>query len=66
MLRYMVTKYFFENELYSSKYISQIILLKKKEERQNQMKYYCEKCDFGTNAQILFNRHLETNKHINL
>jgi hypothetical protein len=34
------------------------------EERKNHMKYYCEKCDFGTNAEILFKRHLETQKHL--
>ena len=26
-------------------------------------KYYCEKCDFGTYAEILFTRHCETKKH---
>jgi ribosomal protein L35 len=36
-----------------------------KEERKNNMKYYCDKCDFGTNAEILFKRHLETQKHLN-
>jgi len=35
-----------------------------KEDRKNQMKYYCDKCDFGTNAEVLFQRHLETKKHI--
>ena len=35
------------------------------EERKQKLKYYCEKCDFGTNAEILFQRHLETQKHIN-
>jgi ribosomal protein L35 len=35
-----------------------------KEERQTKMKYYCENCDFGTNAEVLFNRHLETKKHM--
>jgi ribosomal protein L35 len=34
------------------------------EERKIHMKYYCEKCDFGTNAEILFKRHLETQKHL--
>jgi ribosomal protein L35 len=37
-----------------------------KEERKNSMKFYCDKCDFGTNAEILFQRHLETQKHLNL
>ena len=36
-----------------------------KEERQKEMKFYCEKCDFGCFVQILFDRHLETKKHIN-
>jgi ribosomal protein L35 len=36
-----------------------------KEERKKEMKHYCDKCDFGTNADILFQRHLETQKHIN-
>jgi hypothetical protein len=34
------------------------------EQRKNDFKYYCEKCDFGTFTQILFTRHLETQKHI--
>jgi ribosomal protein L35 len=37
-----------------------------KEDRKKRMKYYCDKCDFGTNAEVLFNRHLETQKHIKL
>ena len=36
-----------------------------KEERKKEMKHYCDKCDFGTNVNILFQRHLETQKHIN-
>jgi ribosomal protein L35 len=36
-----------------------------KEERQKEFKFYCDKCDFGTNADILFKRHLETLKHLN-
>lgn len=36
-----------------------------KEERKKEMKYYFDKCDFGTNAEILFQRHLETQKHLN-
>ena len=35
------------------------------EERKKEFKYYCEKCDFGTFAEILFTRHNETKKHIN-
>jgi ribosomal protein L35 len=37
-----------------------------KEDRKKVMKYYCDKCDFGTNAEVLFNRHLETQKHTKL
>jgi len=28
-----------------------------------QNSYYCDKCDFGTYAEILFTRHCETKKH---
>ena len=35
-----------------------------KEERRDGFKFYCDKCDFGTFAEILFTRHLETKKHI--
>ena len=35
------------------------------EERKKEMKYYCNNCDFGTNAEVLFKRHLETQKHLN-
>jgi hypothetical protein len=34
------------------------------EQRKSDFKYYCEKCDFGTFGEILYNRHLETKKHI--
>ena len=34
-----------------------------KEERNKEFKFYCAKCDFGTFAEILFTRHLETKKH---
>jgi len=33
------------------------------EERKEKFKHYCEKCDFGTFTEILFNRHEETQKH---
>ena len=36
-----------------------------KEERQNGFNFYCDKCDFGCFVNILFNRHLETQKHLN-
>lgn len=35
-----------------------------KEERKKKFKYYCDKCDFGTYAEILFTRHCETKKHL--
>ena len=35
-----------------------------KEERKRDFKYYCEKCDFGTYAEILFTRHCESKKHL--
>ena len=35
-----------------------------KEERQKEFKYYCDKCDFGCFINILFIRHLETQKHL--
>ena len=34
------------------------------EDRQTEFKFYCLKCDFGTFAEILYNRHLTTNKHM--
>jgi hypothetical protein len=34
------------------------------EERMKDFKFYCDKCDFGTFAEILFTRHLETKKHM--
>jgi ribosomal protein L35 len=34
--------------------------------RKKEFKYYCEKCDAGTFTKILFQRHLETQKHIKL
>jgi hypothetical protein len=34
------------------------------EDRLNNFKFYCNKCDFGTFGEILFTRHLETKKHI--
>ncbi len=36
-----------------------------KEERQNGFNFYCDKCDFGCFVNILFSRHLETQKHLN-
>jgi len=35
-----------------------------KEERQKELKYYCNKCDFGSFNQILLVRHLEVIKNI--
>jgi hypothetical protein len=34
------------------------------EERKEHFKYYCEHCDFGTFAEVLYTRHLETKKHL--
>ena len=36
-----------------------------KEERQAGFNFYCDKCDFGCFVNILFSRHLETQKHLN-
>jgi len=36
-----------------------------KEERQKEFNFYCDKCDFGCFINILFKRHLETQKHLN-
>ncbi len=35
------------------------------EERKNECKYYCTKCDFGTNVKKSFDIHLDTIKHKN-
>jgi len=37
-----------------------------KEERQNGFPFYCDNCDFGCFVSILFERHLETQKHLHL
>jgi len=37
-----------------------------KEERQKDFPFYCDKCDFGSFNKILLDRHLETQKHINI
>ncbi len=34
-----------------------------KRRKKKGFKYYCDKCDFGTYAEILFTRHCETKKH---
>jgi hypothetical protein len=31
--------------------------------RKEKFKYFCEKCDFGTFSEILFNKHKTTKKH---
>ncbi len=33
------------------------------EERKNYYKYFCEKCNYGTTSENLYNNHLETTKH---
>lgn len=35
-----------------------------KEERIKEFTFYCEKCDFGCFTEILYQRHIETQKHI--
>ena len=35
------------------------------QDRKQKFKHYCDNCDFGTDVQILFSRHLETQKHTN-
>jgi hypothetical protein len=37
-----------------------------KEDRKKDFKYYCEKCDFGSFIKQTYNKHLESNKHIQL
>lgn len=37
-----------------------------KEEKKENFKYYCEKCDFGTFSEQLFIMHKNTNKHATL
>ena len=37
-----------------------------KEERQSGFTFYCDKCDFGCFVSILYDRHLETQKHKNV
>jgi hypothetical protein len=37
-----------------------------KEERIKEFPYYCEKCDFGCFGEILYQRHIETQKHIKM
>jgi len=34
------------------------------DERKSGFSFYCEKCNFGCFVEVLFNRHLETKKHI--
>jgi hypothetical protein len=35
-----------------------------KEERMEEFPYYCEKCDFGCFGGVLYQRHIETQKHL--
>ena len=35
-----------------------------KEERMKEFKFYCEKCDFGCFVEVLYQRHIDTQKHI--
>jgi hypothetical protein len=34
-----------------------------KEDRKNNFNFYCEKCDFGTFAELLYNNHIKSEKH---
>ena len=45
--------------------IKQHILTKHstKKDRQTEFKYYCDKCDYGTFAILLFNKHCSSKKH---
>lgn len=51
----------------NASYMNEHILNKHfdKEKRKKESKYYCNECDFGSYSQIVFNKHLETVKHIN-
>ncbi len=35
-----------------------------KEERELKYKYYCKKCDYGINNEVIYKKHLECKKHI--
>jgi len=35
-----------------------------KEEREIKYKYYCKKCDYGNNNEIIYKKHLVCKKHI--
>jgi len=34
-----------------------------KDDRKEKFKYYCEKCDYGNDCNILYKKHLESKKH---
>lgn len=36
---------------------------KTKEDRKNEYLHYCDICDFGTNAESIFKKHIDSNKH---
>jgi hypothetical protein len=36
---------------------------KTKEDRKIEYSYYCDICDFGTNAESIFKKHIDSNKH---
>ena len=61
---YRTKKYYTTNNLTCMK-VHCLTQHSSKEERKKEFKYFCDKCDFGTYADILFTRHCETNKHIN-
>jgi hypothetical protein len=35
-----------------------------KEEKKEKFPYYCEKCNFGTYSELLYNKHNNSKKHI--
>ncbi len=34
-----------------------------KEERKEKFKFYCDKCDYGNDCEILYKKHLDSKKH---
>jgi hypothetical protein len=34
-----------------------------KEKREKELKYYCKNCDYGTFAESMYKKHLESDKH---
>jgi hypothetical protein len=36
---------------------------KTEEDRKNEYSHYCDICDFGTNAESIFKKHIDSGKH---